>query len=40
MNIEKLVQDYLKAGYGIIDAESKVCQDIVYQMIYVEQLVT
>ena len=29
MNIEKLVQDYLKAGYGIIDAESKVCQDII-----------
>jgi len=29
MNIEELVQDYLKAGYGVIDAESKVCQDII-----------
>lgn len=29
MNIEELVQDYLKTGYGIIDAESKVCQDII-----------
>ena len=29
MNIEELVHDYLKAGYGIIDAESKVCQDII-----------
>ena len=29
MNIEELVHNYLKAGYGIIDAESKVCQDII-----------
>ncbi len=29
MNIEELVHYYLKAGYGIIDAESKVCQDII-----------
>lgn len=29
MNIEELVQNYLKVGYGIIDAESKVCQDII-----------
>lgn len=29
MNIEELVHNYLKSGYGIIDAESKVCQDII-----------
>ena len=29
MNIEELVTSYLKNGYGIIDAESKVCQDII-----------
>ncbi len=28
MNIEELVHNYLKTAYGIIDAESKVCQDI------------
>ncbi len=29
MNIEELVHNYLKTGYGILDAESKVCQDII-----------
>ena len=29
MNIEELVHNYLKSGYGIMDAESKVCQDII-----------
>lgn len=29
MNIEELVTSYLKNGYGIIDAESKACQDII-----------
>lgn len=29
MNIEELINNYIKAGYGIIDAESKVCQDII-----------
>lgn len=29
MNIEELVHNYLKSGYGIIDAESKVGQDII-----------
>lgn len=29
MNIEELVKTYLKNEYGIIDAESKVCQDII-----------
>lgn len=29
MHIEELVTSYLKNGYVIIDAESKVCQDII-----------
>lgn len=29
MNIEDLVNNYVEAGYGIIEAESKVCQDII-----------
>ena len=29
MNIEELVTSYLKNGHGMIDAESKVCQDMI-----------
>lgn len=29
MNFKKLVQNYIKTGYKVVDAESKVCQDII-----------
>lgn len=33
MNIKELINEYIKNGYGVLEAEAKVCQDIVLLLI-------